>query len=779
MDSQQHNENILFTAPSPPAVAEDHARTSQAGAFVASSKRPLLMLSKPKRNERLGAAAAAAAAACGDGDGDDGDASVEPVLAACYLSPELSTSAANNARLITSILGAMPSLPGSPTLESAAVAREGASRLVLRSPEAASFRRCANATSGTFSGGRQTYHREINSSMITKSQSDRVVAVSRIRGGSGGCSPAYVDSVSAATLCSMRAIARKSVDAAEGAVTLATRQVSEISLAAAAAGAGEGYNEAGGGSEAAEDRAALPVSTDAAEAAPSARARASLNSSAAPPSSAPPSSPPPLPPPPQANVDVASRCNLPSVPQNRSGHGYSVNAVAPLLPLVSRYPVDIPSPFQVGPDPQSDRPRARCTSSAAAGGTYSGPAEEGCRGSGGGSGGSGGSGAGARSRELELRRRPRWLERLLRAFHSDRQSGGGSSTGSEEDSKESSSGGGGGGGDGGGGIGKMVAYRGAGGKPGGARGDVQPEDYDSGGGDGRDGRGGVGRARSCNIPTSGQDGVGAGTADPATVITPTSGRSTRDQFNRLLNSRLSHRSRSSSEELPLSVTASRDSTTIHRARLAQQARSSRATTPSINQQRGDGVVTTRSAGPRYGIVGANDFVTALTGKGGSDDGGSDGAAAAAAPAPVISASLTSFPYSASDVATSVTAAASAAAFDFTNRPIGRSAPRIRVSTPAGGMDVHTATPTIATAPATVAGRRGGQSSIARRLRQLSAPGGPEPQFTPLSRIEMHNLGCAEWADAAAAAIDERESEIVNEDLALRVTHRSAAMIFRR
>ncbi|GLI65264.1 hypothetical protein VaNZ11_008754 [Volvox africanus] len=749
MDSQQRNENILFTAPSPPAVAEDHARTSQAGAFVASSKRPLLMLPKPNRNERLGAAAAAAFAACGDGGGDDGDASVEPVLAACYPSPDLSTSGANNARLISSILGAMPSLPGSPTLESAVVVREGAPRLPPRSPDAASFH--ANGMSETFSGGRQTYHRGTNSSIISKSPSDRVLTASRIHDG-GGCTAAvYVDAVSVTTLCSMRAMARKSVDAAADAVTLATRQISEISLAAVAAGADEGYNKGAVGAGTVEDRPALPVSTNTTEAAALARARGSWNSSAAPSSSS--SLPPPLPPlPPQVSGYAESRSNLPSMAHYQSRHGHSVNAVAPLLPIAS--PFYTPSSFHVGSDPQSDRPQARCTT-AAAGGTYSAPGEEVCRG--------GGGGGGARSRELELPRRPRWLERLLRAFHADRQFGSGKSTSSEEHSKESSNGGGGDGG-GGGGMRKMAACSDDGGKPDGARGDVQYEDHDGGGGDRRDGRGGVGRARSCDVPRDGDEGAGASKTDAPTAITAASGRSTRDQLTRLMNSRLSHRSRSGSEERLLSVTASRDSTTVHRARLAQQARSPRVTTPSINQQcGGGGGVTTRSAGPRYGIVGANDVATALAGKGESG-------------APVMSTFMAVFPYSASDAATSVTAAASAAAFDFADGTIGP--PRIRFSMPSGGMDVHTATAT-ATTTATVAGRRDGRSSVARRLRQLSAPGGPEPQFTPLSQMETHSMGCAEWTDDAAAAVDERESEMINEDLALRVTHRSAAMIFQR
>ncbi|GIL76908.1 hypothetical protein Vretimale_8620 [Volvox reticuliferus] len=730
MHSQQQNDNILFSSPSPSTVAEDHVRISQAGAVVALSKGPLLMLSKPNRNERLGAAATAALATCGDGDGDDGDggdATSEPVLAACYPNPDFSTGPANDDRLISSILGAMPSLPGSPLSQS--TASPGASRLVQRSPDDASFCRYANATSGTFSGGRQTGRKGVDSPVIAKSQSDRVVPVSRLRGSSGYAVAVHDD------------VARESVDAAADAVTLTTRQISELSLAVAAvAGADEDYD---GAAAAAEVGPALLVSINSADAAVLDRAKGSLNSSAAPS----PSLSLPLP---QANGDAAFRANLASAAQYRIGHGHSVNAVAPLLPLLASF--DTPLPLQAGRNLQSDRPQARCPTSAPAGCTSTVSGEEGYRG-----------GGEARSGEMASRQRPKWLERLLRAFHANRQLGGGKGTSSEEDSKESSSGGGGdyggcaghgghGGGGGGGGIGKMPGYSGDGGKSGAAHGDMQPEDSD-GGGDGRDGGRGVGRAGIDGKP-DGYRGAGAGAADAANVTTATNVRSTRDQLiTRLLSNRLSHRPRSKSEELPLTVMASRDSTTVHRARLAQHAREPRATTPSITRQRVDGAVAPRSAVARYGIVGVNDSVAALTRK--HDTGGSaDGAA------PVMG---TAHKHAACDATTSVTAPV-AGALEF-SRPFDFR--QVRSSTPARGAIAHHPTNT------TTTGRRGVGLSIARRLRQFSAPGGRELPFTPLSHMATHSVGGTDWAEDAG---DDRESDLIKEDLTLRVTHR---LFFRR
>ncbi|EFJ43728.1 hypothetical protein VOLCADRAFT_96146 [Volvox carteri f. nagariensis] len=712
MDIQPRCENVLFTAPSLPANLFDQATTLQANTVGVTTKRPVSVFIKPNRNARLGAAAAAARAACDDNE----DMSSDAELADSMLSPKCTSDAANANRVINSLLGTMPALPGSPTLESSDV--PAAVRLIKLTSALSIFQRDRGSSLGTTEGGDYSSNPGESSPRMrpTKCHSERGGSSSIGSGATAMDGPSTQAAIAARR---RRALARKSVDAAAGAVMLSTRQASELSLgpgttAAALAADNQAKEE---DAEEGVSAGSLSAAINAAAAAAADRARAGAQS--------------------MATAAVASITASSSVARQCSWHH---NSIEP-----SRSTRTPPSPVSPLQNPIKSNlfghKSAREWLQARGSAPGSTEKEEGF--------------GALRQQEPEGKTRPRWLERLLRAFHAERVyragkvASGGSSCGHdcsryslEDDGRA----------DGryeDGSYGDQLSPGSSGGKL------SKDEELASGITGDRPSRGKGGGAGTVKV-----DDDDTGRAHSAILRSPV------DQLmaaTRLLSSR-GRRSRSGSDQRPPSVMTSRDSTTVHRARLAQQVRLQHAavapsTAPITYQQVG--------IGPRNSFGDesvpseeASNTIRAVTAKG------------AAGSASVIGVSVTAFAHAAAaskgvarrPLATATTPI-TAAAFNFV-RSIDVRLPQAQLCTPTDATEMHSN------------GRRG---ALPRpRLRQLSAPGGPEPKFTSLSQLETRSVDGATTADCGDSDVLDGFTEgDEGDDPSPRVALRAAGMIFPR
>ncbi|GLC74166.1 hypothetical protein PLESTF_001469000 [Pleodorina starrii] len=697
--AQQQYENVLFAAP--PVFAHPGNPTgASSGPHRAPTKRPLPIFVKPSRSSRLGAAAAAAAAACGDVDDDTS----HPELDDCMLSPGAGARATADAnRLLVSLLGAMPGLPGSPTTDGHDTSAP--LQLVSRSSGVTSLcgRSAVGPAGSTFSGCAGA-PLEVDQPRLSKSQSER------LGGGGGGGGIAMVAHGGAAPGGggdggAQPTLTRRSVDAAAGAEMLRTRLASQLSFVAPS-----------------EDSVGVGTSS----------MRAAIDAAAA---------------------AAAAARNHPTAEVARGGEAAATatSTVGPATATATSSqasPISPFSAFQSGRVLQygSNSPplRAQSCSGAAAAGEAAGAS--GARGGREAGGGAFGREDGQRRRGAEVRQLPRWLSRILRALHVETGPGITRVSAIGGDGSSSSSGGGGGGGSstGGGGVsgsgGEGKASAGGGSNNGGGGSSGGDRDATGGGDDGesKEGRGGgVGGGGGGDGGAITAAVTATATPAAATVAAASNPRDSIAAATRLLSTRLSLRSRSS-EEPPTSLMASRDSTTVHRARLAQHAKAPAAAAPAAVTpaalQAPQQAATTPHDPHGSGANGVIDAVATISTR------MLVSVSTPAAPATGVSVTAYVQASTAAAAATSATpaatAAAAAAAVSYDRaEPVQLRQMRFRVTDASAS-----------TRPAVP----GGPGSGARR-RQFSEPGGAELRFTSLSRMLSRSIDGAATGDTDAAA----------------------------